>query len=174
MPEAISCRQGPGRAFLLKEHMCCIYCGFTWSTLHFSVQGWQRPASKTIVAHCTPRLVPRHANPMQIDSLPSMCQALTPSSEPTCDHPAQKYKGVQHGELGEHLTQSTQSEASWDGHDLLGRFKKQGGLWASSMGRNPTRRAQNSGGSTKGKDLGVSEHRSNVCDLQELGAPLGT
>lgn len=48
------------------------------------------------------------------------------------------------------------------------------GLWASSMDKHRTGRAQNSGRSTKGKDWGVSKHRSNVCELQELGAPLVT
>lgn len=35
------------------------------------------------------------------------------------------------------MSQSTQSEASWDGHDLLGRFRRQGGAVGQLHGQVP-------------------------------------
>lgn len=68
---------------------------FTWSILHFSVQGWQLPASETIIGHCTPSLVSRQVNPTHSDLLLSMCQALLPGSGLICDSLAQKFKEIQ-------------------------------------------------------------------------------
>lgn len=72
------------------------------------------------------------------------------------------------------MNQFTQFEASRMDMIYWADSRGKMGLWASSTDKNRTRKAQNSGSSMKEKDLSVSKHKSNVCDLQKLGALLGT
>lgn len=89
------------------------------------------------------------------------------SPECACDSLEWKYKGIQLAALCGGLDLATRSGASWGGHDLLDSVKSQGGVMGQPCGQHRTGRPQGPGSSDKRTGLGVSKHRSNVCELQE-------